>query len=96
MTTKKTTTRKLSWRKGKITTGPFAGTIWGAKLGDAFLMIVPRAATKEAPAYFELWTDGVVHDETRSATLAEAQDFAGRTLGNILTGKPAVPARKAA
>jgi hypothetical protein len=87
MTTKATTGRKLRWTAGKFAEGPFEGPFWGAKLGDTFLMIVPRAATKKAPAYFELWTNGIVHDETKSKTLAEAQDFAERSLGNILSGK---------
>jgi len=87
MTKKATTGRKLIWRKTTLTEGPFAGPVWGAKLGDTFLMIVPRAATKKASAYFELWTNVIVHDETKSATLVEAQDFAERSLGNILSGK---------
>jgi hypothetical protein len=94
--TKKSTTSKLRWIKGKLPSGPFAGPVWGAKSAGMFLMIVPRAkkdkrGTCGIITYFELWTAGVVHDETPCATLAEAKAFAERSLPEILA-----TARKAA
>ena len=73
---------KLRWHAGKLTKGPFAGPIWGARTGETFLMIVQRPATEKRPAYYELWTDGVIHDETQSATLAAAKAFGEATLAH--------------
>jgi hypothetical protein len=78
--------RKLQWKTSKLTEGPFAGPVWGARVGEAFLMIVQRAATKKQEAYYELWFAGIVFDETKSATLAEAKAFGERVLRESIDG----------
>jgi hypothetical protein len=65
---------KTTWTEGSFEKGPFKGKFWGVLLGSEFFMIVPRKDKKGA--FFEVWRDGVVHDETRNATLAKAQAFA--------------------
>ena len=60
--TKKAQPRKLRWLEGKLPSGPGAGTVWGAKSAGMFLMIVHRPATENAAPYYELWSDGVIHD----------------------------------
>ena len=78
--------RKLQWKAAKLTEGPFAGPVWGARVGEAFLMIVQRAATKKQVAYYELWFADIVFDETKNATLAEAKAFGERTLRESIDG----------
>jgi hypothetical protein len=83
--TKKAQPRKLRWLEGKLPSGPGAGTVWGAKSAGMFLLIVHRPATDNAAPYYELWSDGVIHDETHSPTLAAAKAFAERSLPAILS-----------
>jgi len=78
--------RKLQWRSSRLPEGPFAGPIWGARVGEAFLMIVPRPATKKHPAYYELWFAGIVFDETQSPTLVAAKTFGEKILRESIDG----------
>ena len=76
---------KLTWIQSAFESGKHRGPIWGAKDGDDFLLIVPvygaKKGTSQRPIrYYELWREGIVHDEAKSKTLAEAQAFAERTL----------------
>lgn len=83
---KVTRERKLRWMEGLLTSGKFAGPVWGAEHGGAFLMIVPRKGTDTTPAYYELWFAGIVYDETQSETLPEAQAFGEKVLREGIDG----------
>lgn len=67
----------VAWQESEFGSGPFKGTFWGTRLHGEFFMIV-RRSPRGAGTYFQVWRDGVVHDEVNHPTLAAAQSFAER------------------
>jgi len=68
--------KSLRWVKGSLKSGTYAGPVWGAKLGAAFLMLVPVKLAGQQQ--FEVWFADQVLGE--KPTLPEAKAFAETVL----------------
>lgn len=71
----------MTWIRGRLKSGPYAGPIWGAEIGTAFLCILPGKTPAGAKQYEVLFADLVLGEKP---TLKAAQKFAEETLGGYM------------